>query len=224
MNDLAPEDRPREKMERAGVGALGDNELVAMLIGHGPAGTSALALANRVLRVAGGTSGLTRISVDELAGVPGIGRVLAGRMLAAIELGRRTLVRQRPKRERIASAHEAAAWLLPQFGAHPVERFGVLLLDSRFRMIRTQLISWGSVDASPAHPREIFREALRAGATALIAFHNHPSGDPTPSHDDYELTARLLAAGEVVGIQVLDHLILADGQYCSMVKNIKERE
>jgi DNA repair protein RadC len=224
MNDLAPEDRPREKMERAGVSALGDNELVAMLVGHGVAGTSALALANRVLRTAGGTRGLTRISLDELAGVPGIGRVLAGRVLAAIELGRRTLVRQHPMRDPIASAGEAAARLLPQYGAHPVERFGVMLLDSKYRVIRTQLVSVGSLDGSSAHPREVFRDAVRVGAAAIIAFHNHPSGDPTPSHDDYELTARLLAAGEVVGIQVLDHLILADGQYCSMVKNIKERE
>lgn len=224
MNDLAPEDRPREKMERAGVSALGDNELVAVLVGHGPAGTGALALANRVLRVAGGTHGLTRISVDELAAVPGIGRVLAGRILAAIELGRRTLVRQRPARERIASAAEAAIRLLPQYGAHPQERFGIMLLDSRYRMIRTQLISIGSLDASGAHPREVFREAVRAGAAALIAFHNHPSGDPTPSDDDYDLTVRLLAAGELVGVTVLDHLILADGRYCSLVKSMRERE
>jgi DNA repair protein RadC len=223
MNDLAPEDRPREKMERAGAGSLGDNELLAMLIGHGPAGTGALAIANRVLRVSGGAHGLTRISLDELAGVPGMGRVLAGRVLAAIELGRRTLVRRPRARERIASAREAAAALLPQFGAHPVERFGVMLLDSRFRVIRTRLISMGSLDGSPAHPREVFREAVRAGAAAVVAFHNHPSGDPTPSADDYELTIRLLAAGDVVGVQVLDHLILADARYCSMIKSLKER-
>jgi len=224
MNDLAPEDRPREKMERAGAGALGDNELVALLIGHGPAGTSALTLANRVLRAAGGTHGLTRITLDELAAVPGMGRVLAGRVLAAIELGRRTLVRQRPARDRIASANEAALVLLPQHGAHAEERFGVMLLDSRFRLIRTQLVSVGSLDGSSAHPREVFRAAVRAGAAAIIAFHNHPSGDPTPSDDDYALTARLLAAGEVVGVQLLDHLILADGRYCSMVETLRARQ
>jgi DNA repair protein RadC len=217
MNDLAPEDRPREKMERAGAGSLGDNELLAVLIGHGPAGASALSIANRVLGMAGGVHGLTRVTLDDLTGVPGVGRVLACRALAAIELGRRTLLCRPRARERITSAEEAAVLLLPQFGAHPVERFGVLLLDSRLRVIRAQLLSTGIVDGSSAHPRDVFREAVRAGASALVAFHNHPSGDATPSPDDVEVTARLVAAGEVVGVRVVDHLILADMHYCSLL-------
>ncbi len=90
-------------------------------------------------------------------------------------------------------------------------------------MIRAQLISVGSLDTSSGHPREVFREAVRAGAAAVVVFHNHPSGDPTPSHDDIELTARLVAAGQIVGVQVVDHLILADTQYCSMIDSRKER-
>jgi DNA repair protein RadC len=217
MIDLAPEDRPREKMERAGAGALGDNELLAVLIGHGASGTSALAIANRVLSMSGGVHGLTRVTLDDLSGVPGIGRAVACRALAAVELGRRTLVRRPRTRERILSAHDAAELLLPQFGASPVERFGVLLLDSRLRVIRAQLISTGAVDGSLAHPRDVFREAVRAGATNLVAFHNHPSGDATPSLDDAEVTERLVAAGDVVGVRVVDHLILADTHYCSML-------
>jgi DNA repair protein RadC len=138
-------------------------------------------------------------------------------VLAAVELGRRTLVRRPRARDRILSAQDAAILLLPQFGAYPVERFGVLLLDSRLRVIRTQLLTTGAVDGSSAHPREVFREAVRAGATHLVAFHNHPSGDATPSADDVEVTERLVAAGDVVGVRVVDHLILADTHYCSML-------
>jgi DNA repair protein RadC len=219
MHDLAPQDRPREKMERAGAGALGDNELLAVLIGHGLAGTSALAIANRVLGAAGGVHGLTRMSLDDLAGVPGVGRVLGCRVLAAVEVGRRTLIRRPRARPRIANAHDAASLLLPEFGAYPVERFGVLLLDTRLRLIGTRVLSVGSLDTSLGHPREVFREAVRAGAAAVVAFHNHPSGDPMPSDDDFDLTRRLLAAGEVVGVQVMDHIILADMRYCSMIQS-----
>jgi len=217
MNDLAPQDRPREKMARAGIGALGDNELLAVLIGHGLAGTSALAIANRVLRAAGGVHGLTRMSLDDLTGLPGVGRALACRALAGVELGRRTLIRRPPARPRITTPFDAATLLLPEYGAHPVERFGVVLLDTRLRLMCTRLLSVGSLDTSLGNPREVFREAVRVGAAALVAFHNHPSGDPTPSPDDLDLTRRLLAAGEIMGVEVMDHIVLADTLYCSIL-------
>ncbi|MFI5176959.1 MAG: DNA repair protein RadC [Vicinamibacterales bacterium] len=218
MNDLAPQDRPREKMERAGTGALGDNELLAVLIGHGLAGASALTLANRMLGAAGGVHGLTRMSLDDLTGLPGVGRALACRALAAVELGRRTLIRRPRARPRIVTPLDAAALLIPQFGAYPVERFGVVLLDTRLRLICTRVVSIGSLDTSLGNPREVFREAVRVGAAALVAFHNHPSGDPTPSDDDLDLTRRLMAAGEVVGVQVMDHIILADTLFYSILR------
>ena len=119
-------------------------------------------------------------------------------------------------RPRFLSPREAAIFLLPQYGAHPVERFGVLLLDARHRLIRAQLVSSGARDASLVHPREVFREAVLAGASAIVAFHNHPSGDPMPSEEDLALTRRLVSAGSVMGIEVVDHLILSDTQYCSL--------
>jgi DNA repair protein RadC len=216
MEDLEPRDRPREKLARGGVIALGDNELLSIVIGHGLAGASALAIANRLLVASGGTHGLTRLSADHLMKVPGVGPVLACRVQAAVELGRRTLLLSPRARPRIATPREAAMYLLPQFGAHPVERFGVLLLDTRHRLIRAQVVSVGSADTSLAHPREVFREAAIAGAAAIVLFHNHPSGDPMPSQDDIELTRRLVAAGELLGIDVVDHVILADTHYCSM--------
>jgi DNA repair protein RadC len=216
MDEVAPRDRPREKLERGGVIALGDNELLAIVLGHGLRGASALAIANRLLAASGGTHGLTRLSRDHLTKVPGVGPVLASRVQAAVELGRRTLLLSPRARPRFVTPRDAAAFLLPQFGAHPVERFGVLMLDTRHRLIRTLLISVGTADASLAHPREVFREATIGGAAAVVLFHNHPSGDPRPSEDDLELTRRLVAAGQVLGIDVVDHVILADTHYCSM--------
>jgi DNA repair protein RadC len=215
MKELAPHDRPREKLERAGAASLGDNELLALLIGHGTARASALNAANRLLS-ARGVHGLPRMHLDELAEVPGIGTAVAARIAAAIELGRRTLMVSPSARPRLATAREAAEILLPQFGTFPVERFGVLLLDARHRLLRARLLSSGSRDASLVHPREVFREAVLGAASAVIAFHNHPSGDVTPSEEDVALTRRLIAAGKVMGIDLVDHIILADNRYYSV--------
>jgi DNA repair protein RadC len=216
MKDLAPHDRPREKLERAGADALGDNELLAVLIGHGTAAATALTLANRVLATAQGVHGLTRVHRDEIAAVPGVGPAVASRILAAIELGRRTLAQSPADRPQLLTPREMAGFLLPHFGAFPVERFGILLLDARHRLIRVRLLSSGSRDASLAHPREVFREAALASACGVVLFHNHPSGDPRPSSEDYALTRRLVDAGSIMGIEVVDHLILADNRYYSL--------
>jgi len=216
MRDLAPQDRPREKLQRTGASSLGDNELVAVLIGHGTAHSGALAIANRLLVAARGVQGLTRMTPDELAQVPGVGGALAARIMAAVELGRRTLMEVPPRRPQFLSPRETAIFLLPQFGAHPVEQFGVVLLDARHRLIRAQLLFKGVRDASLVHPREVFREAILAGASAVVAFHNHPSGDPMPSEDDIRMTERLVRAGTVMGIDVVDHLILSDARYYSL--------
>jgi DNA repair protein RadC len=216
MGDLAPDDRPREKLDRSGVGTLGDNELLALLLGRGTKGESALSVATGVLAAAGGVHGLTRMSASRLARLPGLGAALSSRVVAGIELGRRTLTRAPRARLQFRGPADVAAFVLPQFGAAAVERFGALLLDLRLRLIKTQHISSGTLDATAAAPREVFREATIAGAAAIIVFHNHPSGDPTPSEDDVKLTLRLQDAGEVLGIDVLDHVILADTRYVSL--------
>jgi DNA repair protein RadC len=216
LRELTPHDRPREKLERGGASALGDNELLALLIGHGTASATALTVANRLLATARGIHGLARLSREEMAEVSGVGAAIAARVMAAVELGRRTLTVMPTPRPQLGSPREAAMFLLPQHGAHPVERVGVLLLDARYRLIRVRLLSTGSRDASLVHPREVFREAALAGASALVLFHNHPSGDATPSADDLALTSRLVSAGRVMGIDVVDHLILTDVQYYSL--------
>lgn len=216
MRHLAPHDRPREKLERLGAGALGDNELLAIVLGSGSRGAGALALANQLLACADGLNGLTRADLGELQKVGGIGPARAAQVLAAVELGRRTLVRGPFERAVLKSPRELALHLLPQYGASPVEQFGVVLLDSKLHILRIRIIAIGSLDSTVAHPREVFREAAVASAAAIVLFHNHPSGDPTPSRDDLELTERMLDAGAVMGIKVVDHIILSAHRYFSL--------
>ena len=216
MKAVAPHDRPREKLERVGAAALGDNELLAIVLGHGVVNAGALELANAVLASAGGLHGLARSTADELRRIPGIGAARAAQLIAAVETGRRTLLRGRVERPQIATAMDAARVLVPQFGSKTVEHFGVMLLDTKHHVLKTTLISVGTLDASIVHPREVFREATIAGAFGIILFHNHPSGDPKPSRDDIALTRRLIEAGELMGITVIDHVILAERGFRSL--------
>ena len=216
MKTVAPHDRPREKLQRLGASGLGDNELVAIVIGQGQPRASALDLANAVLVAVNGVEGLSRARPDDLTRVPGIGPARAAQVLAAVELGRRTLTRVGRERVQMKGPESVARLLLPQYGSRPVEQFGVVLLDTKHRVLRTTVVSIGTLDASIVHPREVFREATAAGAAALVLFHNHPSGDPDPSPEDVQLTRRLIAAGVLMGIDVIDHVILADARFCSL--------
>jgi DNA repair protein RadC len=215
VRSLAPHDRPREKLDRLGPGGLGDNELLAVILGSGGRARGVLEMANEILAHVGGLFGLTRTSKSQLGRLPGVGPARAAQVIAAVELGRRTLLRDVQARAQLASPRELAAYLMPQFSAHGVEQFGVVLLDAKHRVLKTALISMGTLDASLAHPRDVFREATISGAAAIALFHNHPSGDPAPSDDDLVLTWRLVRAGEVMGIEVVDHVILADARYFS---------
>ena len=215
MKELAPTDRPREKLVRHGAAALGDNELVALVLGTGGRRGSALTVANGLLTAQGGLHGLARSTCDDLARIAGVGRAKAAQVLAALELGRRTLTRRPHARMRLATPREAAAFLMPTFGSRPAEQFGIVLLDTKHRVLRTTVLTLGSLNASVVEPRDVFREAALGGAAAIVAFHNHPSGDPSPSPDDVELTRRLAAAGTLMGIDLVDHIILGDVRYCS---------
>ena len=211
---MALADRPREKLARAGVAGLGDNELLAVVLGQGTRGTSALVLATTLLDRVGGIGALPGVSLEELRLVAGIGRARAGQVAAAVELGRRTLTPS-DERQRFKTPRDVAEWLLPRFGGQPVEQFGVVLLDARHGLVAARLVSSGSLDASTVHPREVFRHAIVGRAAAVILFHNHPSGDPEPSREDVALTRRLVAAATVLGIEVIDHIVLGSGRYFS---------
>lgn len=215
MKDLPIVDRPREKLTRAGASALGDNELVALVLGSGTSTRGALEIAHDVLRAAGGADGLLRMGIDELCAIAGVGSARAARVVAAVELGRRALVREAGDRPQFRSPPELVQYLMPLYGGHRVERFGVLLLDSRLRLIRTAILATGSADGVVVEPRDVYREALLASATHVVAFHNHPSGDPAPSSADRVVTRRLVQSGHTLGIPLVDHIILGAGRYFS---------
>jgi DNA repair protein RadC len=215
MKAIAEHDRPREKLARTGAGALGDNELVAIVLGQGQPRASALDLANAVLAAVGGAAGLARAAHDELTRLPGIGVARSAQLLAAVELGRRSVAQAARDRAQMTTPRTVAEYLMPQYGNRRVEQFGVLLLDTKHRVLRSTVLSVGTLDASIVHPREIFREAVSGGAAAIVLFHNHPSGDPEPSREDTRLTERLIAAGVLMGIDVIDHVILGDARYFS---------
>ena len=216
MKELSPNDRPREKLLVHGAGALGDNELVALVLGSGCHHRGALAVANELLAARGGVHGLVQAGCGDLARVAGIGPARAAQIVAAVELGRRTLVQNPRARLQLQSPQQAAAFLMPVFSGRSVEQFGVVLLDTKHRVLRTTVLTVGTLNSVTVEPRDVFREAMLAGAAALVVFHNHPSGDPSPSPDDVELTRRLVGGGVLMGLDVVDHIILGDVRYCSL--------
>ena len=223
MKDLLLGDRPREKLRRHGAAALGDNELVALVLGSGSRRGNALTVANAVLAAYGGVPGLRRCTVDELVGIAGIGLARAAQIVAAIELGRRSLAGAPGERCQIRYPSDAGAYLLPRFGSAVVEQFGIVLLDTKHRVLRTAVLAIGTQNSCAVEPRDVFREAAIGGAAAIVIFHTHPSGDPSPSPDDVDLTRRLVAAGVLMGIEVIDHLILGDSRYWSMKERRESR-
>jgi DNA repair protein RadC len=215
MKNLLPDDRPREKLWTHGTAALGDNELVALVIGQGSRRGNALTVANALLAAHGGLHGLARCTADDLRRTTGIGSARGAQIVAALELGRRTLTRSPAARRAIRRPVDAADYLMPRFGGRSVEQFGIVLLDTKFRVIRAAVLASGTLNSTIVQPREVYRAATIGGAAAIVVFHNHPSGDPTPSPEDVDLTRRLAAAGVLIGIDLVDHLILGDGKYWS---------
>jgi DNA repair protein RadC len=215
LRRLAPSDRPREKLLELGAENLGVNELLAVLLGAGTRARSALDLANQLLDGNGGLEGLSRASPGALARVRGLKHARVAKILAAFELGRRAASPPVSPRPQFRLPGDAARFLLPRFGTRPLEAFGILVLDTRNRLKQLQIVSTGSLSGSLVHPREVFREATILQGAAIIAFHNHPSGDPEPSREDRELTLRLVRAGQILGIELLDHVIVASGRYWS---------
>ena len=223
MKDLLPDDRPREKLRHHGAAALGDNELIALLLGSGSRRGGALSVANAVLAACGGVRGLRRLTLDELVAIEGIGRARAAQIVAALELGRRSLAGPPGERLQIRNAGDAAAFLMPRFGSGALEQFGIILLDTKHRVLRTAVLALGTQNSCGVEPRDVFREATIGGAAAIVIFHTHPSGDPSPSPDDVDLTRRLVAAGVLMGIDVIDHLILGDARCWSMKETRETR-
>ena len=215
IKELPADERPREKMKERGAQALGNCELLAILLRTGTAAESALRLAENLLDREGGLAGLGHATLEEVEQVRGIGEAKAVTLLAALELGRRVDSLAPLDRTAVRTPDDVAALLLPRFRYESRESFVAVLLSTKNHVLKTPVISVGSLNASIVHPRELFREAINASAAAVIVAHNHPSGDPTPSPEDVSLTRKLVEAGKILDIPVLDHVVLGDGKYVS---------
>jgi DNA repair protein RadC len=221
--DMPASERPRERLMSYGSKTLATAELIAILLGtgQGQGGLSAVGLGQYILQELGKhqrdpLSVLREISIAELTKIPGIGPAKATTILAAIELGKRVFQSRPSDRTIVDDPAVAAAALSQDLMWQTQERFAVLLLDVKHRLLGTQVITIGTATETLAHPRDIFREVLRHGATRLIVAHNHPSGSVEPSSEDINLTRQLLAGANYLGIPLLDHLILGNGDFLSL--------
>ena len=208
-------ERPRERLLEEGPEALTEAQLLAIVLRVGRQNTSAVEVGMDLLNRLGGLQGLANRSVRELCAVPGIGPAKVAQIKAAIELGKRVLATPLTTGTVITHSQTVFDHYYPLLRDLRRELFKVILLDAKHAVIREKTVSEGSLTSSLVHPREVFNEAVRESAAAVIFLHNHPSGDPKPSKEDRALTGRLQEAGDVLGVQVLDHVIIGDGRYTS---------
>ncbi len=219
MRDWPVRERPRERLNTAGAHALSSRELLAILIGSGTEVSSAVEVAGALLLASDGSlRRLATLSAADVQKVPGIGPAVAARVLAALELGRRMMRENALERPRIQGPADVYELCAPALRDLKQEEFRVLLLNTQHAVLRELLITRGTLDASVVHPREVFRSAISESAAAVILVHNHPSGDPAPSREDRDVTEQLAAAGRLIGIPVLDHVVVGDGRYVSFVE------
>ena len=212
---LPPESRPRERCLAMGAGALSEVELISLLLGTGRAGEDVREVAAGALAAFGSLDRLARASAREIAELPGFGPARAAMLQAAFELGRRKASREGPDTP-LDSSRAAAERLMPWFSRHKEERFVVLCLDSKQRLLKQEEVFKGTLTSSLVHPREVFATALRERAASILVAHNHPSGDVEPSDEDLAVTKRLEEAGRLIGIPLKDHLIIGRDRFLSL--------
>jgi DNA repair protein RadC len=222
VHDLPLSERPRERLFKLGSEALSVQEILALILGRGIKGESVMVASQKLLSRFGNLKGVADASVEELIQMKGIGPAKAAQIKAALELSKRLEADVGEKPQPILkSPEDVAAVVKSKLKGKKREHFWVLCLDTRNRLINDKLVSIGSLDTSIVHPREVFKEAVSSSAASVIFVHNHPSGDPEPSKEDIELTKRLVQAGEIIGIDVLDHIIVCDKSYLSLkAKNL----
>ncbi|HZU87471.1 MAG TPA: DNA repair protein RadC [Anaerolineaceae bacterium] len=216
ITDLAEDERPRERLEHLGAGALTSAELLGILLRVGAQGENAVQVGQRLLQDLGGVVGLQRCSFGELCSQFGLGPAKAAQIKAAIELGSRLRSAENDDRPVIHSPADAAELVLYDMGGLPQENLWVLLLDTRNRVLSVEKLYVGSLNASTVLVAEVFRPAIQKNAASIIVAHNHPSGDPTPSPEDLNLTRSLVQAGKLMDIEVLDHLVIGQGKFISL--------
>ncbi len=216
LREMPEEDRPRERLARLGAEALRDAELLAVLFRTGTRELGAVALAERLIRHFADLRGLARASLEEIQQVKGVGEVKAVEIKAALELGKRLTLHRAADRYRIRSSVDVSNLLMADFKEYEIERFKALLLNTKNEVLKVIDVSQGGLAGTAALPRDVFRQAVRDGAAAMIVAHNHPSGDPEPSQADLQLTEDLKYTGSILGVTLLDHVVFGDGRYISM--------
>lgn len=217
--ELPASERPVEKVMSMGVGSLSNSELLAVILGSGAREKSAIHLAEEIIsKNADGISYLAESSAEELMEVNGVGEKKAARILCAVELGKRISASSEKIRVSVSNNSDIANLFMESMRYEKKERVKALLLNAKGEIISTEEISVGGLNSSPIHPREAFSQAVRRAACAVIFVHNHPSGNPTPSDEDIMVTKRLKEAGSILGINVLDHIIIGNGKYTSLLE------
>lgn len=216
IRDVHIADRPRERLIRQGADSLSNQELIAILLRTGTKQESVLVLANRILSSFDKIQDLKYATIEEMMQVKGVGKAKAVQLLAAAEIGKRLYRKHSEGRYTIRSPEDAAAYLMTDMSSLNQEHFVVLFLNVKNEVLHKQTIFIGSLNSSIVHPREIFREAVKRSAASIIAAHNHPSGNPSPSPEDIEVTKRLMEAGSIMGIEVIDHIIIGDHKFLSL--------
>lgn len=216
IKELPTEERPMEKMISYGPSVVSNAELLAILIGTGTRNRSAVDLANQVLSLEeSGIRHLAACTPEEISAIPGIGRAKACKIIAAIELGKRIATNPKAKRISINNPDSIADLFMEEMRYYRKEFFKVLLLNTKGEIISVEDASIGDLSSTIVHPREIYSSAIRRSAAAVVFVHNHPSGNPQPSQEDVDVTNRLMEAGKILGIKVLDHIVIGDGTYVS---------
>jgi DNA repair protein RadC len=220
VKEMPEKERPRERLARVGPQSLSTSELLAIILRTGVGGENVLTMSNRILGTFGGLAGLARASFAQLTAQRGLGPAKASQLMAAFELGRRLMAEAPEERYQIRSPSDASHILLPLIGHKEQEHFVVLYLDTRNRVVDQEILYKGSLNTSLVRTAEVFRGAVRRNSAALVVAHNHPSGDPHPSPEDIALTRRLVKAGKLLEVDVLDHLVIGQNRYVSL----RERE
>ncbi|WP_281275121.1 RadC family protein [Cohnella phaseoli] len=216
LRELPSGERPRERMQQHGAQALSHAELLAILLRTGTRNESAVYLAQRILNECGGLRKLAESGWEELTHIRGIGPAKALQLQASIELGRRIARSKLPETVKITCPQDVADLLMEEMRHYREEQFVCLFLNTKNHVIGRQTLSIGSLNASIVHPREVFKAAIRRSSASILCAHNHPSGDPTPSAEDLQLTKRLAEAGQLLGIELLDHLVIGDSSFISL--------
>ena len=218
IREWPAEDRPRERLYHKGPEALADAELLAIQLGTGIPGQSAVDVARDMLAQHGSLSGLAALSLAELSGIPGVGRVKAMRLAAAFEMTRRLRSRNGSVRTVLSSPEQVFARYGPLMEDLKREVFRVVLLDTQNGLLRDVVVSEGTLSASLVHPREVFKPAILESAASIILLHNHPSGDPTPSREDLRLTRQLVECSRLLDLRIHDHVIIGRERFVSLAQ------